>query len=76
MPRAKCTASAARGGRTGWGGMGASTATEDGVHVHVHVRVRVHGEGQAGIAVRQAADGRQMGASREREGGDGVERVW
>ena len=47
MPRGSCTASGARGGRTGWGGMGASVA-EDGVHEE---------QEQAGIAGR-SRDGR------------------
>lgn len=68
MPRG---VSRARGGRTlaGCGGMGASSAREDGLH-----------EGRAGIAGRR---GVQMIASRERAGGgrraaggDGVERAW
>jgi hypothetical protein len=45
--------------------MGASSARDDGVH---------EGQGQAGIAGRRG--GGQMIASRERAGGDGVERVW
>jgi hypothetical protein len=60
MPRGSCTASGARGGRTGWGGMGASAAKEDGVH-----------EGQAGIAGR-----RRDGHVTWEFSGDGVERVW
>ena len=65
----------ARGGRTltGCGGMGASSAREDGVY-----------EGQAGIAERRAAGRGQTVASRGRAGGQvgawrwggAVERVW
>ena len=58
MPRGSCTASGARGGRTGWGGMGASVA-EDGVHEE---------QEQAGIAGR-SRDGRVTCGSVRRWGG-------